>query len=136
MAVALLLSTGVALAAAISGTQGNDTLRGTRRADQIYGLNGRDTLKGFAGGDELYGGAGLDRLVGSGGNDEIYGGNGQDKLLGGNGADYLNSADGDPNDTVDCGNPDDGATDRVVRDVGDMALSCNATEGDPMPETS
>src|SRR5918998_611261 len=71
MAVALLLSTGVALAAAISGTQGNDTLRGTRRADQIYGLNGRDTLKGFAGGDELYGGAGLDRLVGSGGNDEI-----------------------------------------------------------------
>jgi Ca2+-binding RTX toxin-like protein len=111
------------MAAAISGTQGNDTLRGTRQADQIYGLNGNDTLQGRARSDELYGGAGNDNLYGSGGNDDIYGGSGQDDLFGGPGADFLNSADRGTPDIVDCG-ASDGAMDRVVYDSDDTLRNC------------
>ena len=114
MLVASMLGTGVAMAQAISGTQGNDTLTGTRQADQIYGLNGNDTLNGRARGDELYGGAGNDTLNGSGGNDDIYGGSGQDNLFGGAGDDFLNSVDRGP-DIVDCGD----GTDTVVADNDD-----------------
>jgi Ca2+-binding RTX toxin-like protein len=124
VAVALMLSTGVALAAAISGTQGNDTLRGTRQVDQIYGLNGNDTLSGRARGDELYGGAGNDSLQGSSGADDIYGGSGQDDLFGGSGADFLNSADRGTTDIVNCGGAD-GAVDRVVADTDDVINGCN-----------
>lgn len=124
MGVALLLGTGVALAAAVSGTQGNDTLRGTPQDDQIYGLNGNDTLYGFERSDELYGGAGNDNLYGSSGADEIYGGSGQDNLFGGDNSDFLNSADGRPDDVVDCGNPDAGAPDRVVKDKNDRKRNC------------
>ena len=124
MGVALLLGTGVAFAAAVSGTQGNDTLRGTQQADQIYGLNGNDTLYGRAGNDELYGGAGNDNLYGQSGNDEIYGGSGVDNLFGGPGSDFINSADRGTSDLVDCGNPD-GEVDRVVRDEEDRVRNCN-----------
>lgn len=127
MVVALALSTGVALAAAVSGTQGNDTLRGTNRADQVYGLNGNDTLYGFRGPDELYGGAGNDNLYGAPGADEIYGGSGFDNLFGGDGADFINSADRGTSDLVDCGNPD-GVTDTVVRDANDRVRNCGAED--------
>jgi Ca2+-binding RTX toxin-like protein len=123
VSVALMLGTGVALAAAISGTQGNDTLRGTRQADQIYGLNGNDTLSGRARADDLYGGAGNDTLNGGSGNDDIYGGSGQDDLFGGPDADFINSADRGTPDIIDCGDPD-GATDRVVRDEDDTVRNC------------
>ena len=123
MAVAFFLSTGVALALDISGTQGNDTLRGTRQADQIYGLNGSDTIYGYVGGDELYGGAGSDTLYGLKGVDEVYGGSGQDNLFGGLNSDYLNSADDGVPDFIDCG-PNDGAVDRVVRDPNDATRNC------------
>ena len=127
MSLALLMAAGVAMAAAVSGTQGNDTLRGTRQADQIYGLNGNDTLYGFAGNDELYGGAGNDNLYGHPGNDEIYGGSGNDNLFGSTGSDFINSADRGVPDLVDCGNPD-GVPDRVVRDVVDTVRNCNAED--------
>lgn len=126
LVVASMLGTGVAMAAAISGTQGNDTLRGTRQVDQIYGLNGNDTLYGRARGDELYGGAGNDNLYGGSGADDIYGGSGQDNLFGGPDADFINSADRGTPDIVDCGNPD-GAMDRVVPDEDDTVKNC---EGD------
>lgn len=124
MGAALLLGTGVALAAAVSGTQGNDTLRGTRQADQIYGLNGNDTLYGRSGSDELYGGAGNDNLYGAAQNDELYGGSGFDNLFGGSGSDFINSADRGTPDLIDCGNRD-GEVDRVVRDEEDRVRNCN-----------
>ncbi len=128
MVLALLLSAGVALAAAFSGTQGNDTLRGTQRADQIYGLSGNDTLYGFSGADELYGGAGRDDLIGSNGNDDLYGGSGLDTLLAGPSADFINSADRNF-DVVNCGNDLD--MDRVVRDAGDDLRNCGMDDVRP-----
>ena len=126
MSVALMLSAGMALAAAFSGSQGNDTLRGTPQADQIYGLSGNDTLYGFAGADELYGGAGSDDLIGSRGDDELYGGSGPDTLLGGPNTDFINSADRSV-DVVNCGE-DDTAFDEVVHDQADKLRECSGPE--------
>jgi hypothetical protein len=131
MTVALVLGSGMAFAAAISGTQGDDRLRGTIRADQIYGLNGDDTLFGFAGRDELYGGAGNDGVNAGPRADEIYGGSGNDRLFGGDGRDFINSVDR-RFDVVDCGNPD-AARDRVVRDRNDRVQNCNRREVSPRP---
>ena len=108
MSVALSLGTGIALAAAISGTQGDDTLRGTEQADQIYGLNGGDELFGLDGGDELYGGSGLDNL------------------FGGSGADFINSADRGF-DRINCGGADR-ARDRVIRDAQDEFEGCRGRD--------
>ena len=127
MSVALVLGAGVAVAAAVSGTQGNDTLRGTNGADQIYGLSGNDTLYGFRDADELYGGAGNDNLYGGPGSDEIYGGSGIDNMFGGDGRDFINSADQGNSDLIDCGNPD-GVADRVVRDSDDRVRNCNTQD--------
>lgn len=127
MAAALLLGTSVALAAAISGTQGNDRLTGTVQADQIYGLNGNDTLQGSAGPDELYGGAGEDREFGQLGNDEVYGGSEIDILFGGDGRDFINSADRGNPDSVNCGGAD-GDIDVVVADPQDGIAGCNAED--------
>lgn len=125
MALALLLGTSIALAQAISGTQGNNTLRGTTGADQIYGLNGNDSLYGNFGADELYGGAGNDNLYGQQGRDEIYGGSGQDDLFGGPAANYLNSTDRNiVVDVIDCG-AGDNAPDRIVRDNEDTIINCS-----------
>lgn len=126
MVAALVLSSGMALAAAISGTQGDDTLRGTGENDQIYGLNGEDDLFGLAGDDQLYGGAGTDDVSGSSGKDELYGGSGFDTIAGGPGADFINSADNDF-DRVNCGGRD-GAIDEVVRDGKDRVVGCTGRD--------
>lgn len=122
MVLALVLGSGIAVAAAVSGTQGNDTLRGTRQVDQIYGLNGNDTLYGFERPDELYGGAGNDNVYGHDGADDLYGGSGIDNLFGGTGADFINSLDRSF-DLINCGGAD-GARDTVVRDAGDAIRGC------------
>ncbi len=97
--VGILLATGVALAANIQGTSGNDTLTGTSSADNIYGYGGDDTMSGLEGGDyldgdmdkdKLYGGGGADKLNGRSGNDPaLDGGNGADTIYGGAGKDKL-----------------------------------------------
>lgn len=122
MTVALLLGSGLALAQHITGTAGDNEIKGTRNVDQMYGLGGDDDLFGRDGDDELYGGSGRDLLVGGPGDDEIYGGSGSDDLLGGPGNDYINSADNNRQDVVDCG---DGNNDRVVFDGGtDTVIGC------------
>src|SRR3712207_4400704 len=55
--------------ATITGTSGNNSLKGTRDADKIYGLAGDDGLSGDMGNDELDGGAGNDVVNGNTGND-------------------------------------------------------------------
>ena len=45
MSVALMLGSGVALAAQFVGTNGGDVIAGTEQADDIYGLRGIDTFE-------------------------------------------------------------------------------------------
>lgn len=99
----------------VSGTEGNDIVRGTNGYlafvgspgqpgrlltldgdnllwgnggnDQLYGLNGHDTLRGGNDQDTLWGGSGDDKLYGDNGNDRLVGGAGADRLSGGNGID-------------------------------------------------
>jgi Ca2+-binding RTX toxin-like protein len=87
-----------ASAAVLQGTDGPDTLRGTRfQPDEIYGYEGPDYLKGRGGNDLLDGGNGPDTLRGGKGDDVLYGGSGPDVVRGGPGNDtcYV-----DRNDTV------------------------------------
>ena len=88
----LLAAAATVSAATITGTAGNDTLRGGPKADK---LNGR------GGNDKLYSGAGNDILIGGAGNDLLVGGSGVDKLSCGPGTD---TARGDAADTIgkDC----------------------------------
>ncbi len=73
----------------ITGTDGNDTLRGTNGVDVVMGLGGNDTITGGNGDDVVCGGAGDDRLSGENGADVLLGGFGTDTLDGGNGDDTL-----------------------------------------------
>ena len=88
----LLAAAATVGAATITGTAGNDMLRGGPKADK---LNGR------GGNDKLYSGAGNDVLIGGAGNDLLVGGPGADKLTCGPGTDI---ARGDATDTIakDC----------------------------------
>ncbi|MFC0681980.1 ExeM/NucH family extracellular endonuclease [Lysobacter korlensis] len=70
----------------ITGTEGDDVLRGTNRADVIMGLAGDDVITG---------GNGEDIICGGRGDDTLAGGNGDDLLLGGFGVDTLNGDNGD-----------------------------------------
>ena len=130
LSVALVGST-VALAAILTGTQGNDTIRGSNQLDIINGLGGDDTIFPEGGPDSAYGHTGRDRLCQSASSDLLNGGEGDDEitdgtanlpsfvcqdatrfgatndvdvLLGKAGNDFLNSADGDGLDVVDGGN--------------------------------
>jgi Ca2+-binding RTX toxin-like protein len=109
--------------APLIGTDGPDTIIGTRGADRIEGLGGDDVLSGgrdrdsidggpgndrLSGGalsDELTGGDGNDFLGGSTGNDRMFGGPGDDGADGGTGDDEITGDDG--NDTLDGGDGDD-----------------------------
>jgi Ca2+-binding RTX toxin-like protein len=94
IAAALLLSSGVALAATITcqagvqcfGTKKADTLVGTGGPDRMFGRGGADTLKGFGSGDILNGQRGRDTLSGGSETDYLIGGVGNDALKGGAGA--------------------------------------------------
>ncbi|WP_339469208.1 calcium-binding protein, partial [Pseudomonas capeferrum] len=87
----------------LTGTDGNDTVRGFATDDvmdggsgndYLYGENGNDTLKGGAGNDVLYGGNGNDLVLGGEGADQLYGDAGDDLLDGGAGNDALNGGAG------------------------------------------
>lgn len=64
----------------VSGSRGNDYIRGTNKAETFWGNDGDDELRGEGGNDLLYGGAG---------NDIIRPGSGLDKSWGGTEVDYL-----------------------------------------------
>jgi subtilisin family serine protease len=72
-----------------TGTNGNDRIRGTKKADNLWGGGGDDRLNGADGSDGLMGESGRDWLEGRAGNDYLVGGKGADWLLGGMGADTL-----------------------------------------------
>ena len=114
VAVALLLVSGVALAATKIGGPGDDALRGTNNPDLLDGRGGDDAIHG-KGGDDcptssgfyfLIGGTGDDEIYGNGGDDCLYGGGdplgpdrpyfekGEDALYGNGGNDFLNGGQG------------------------------------------
>ena len=87
--LAALALPGLALAANVKGTSGDDTLTGTPNADRIFGKAGNDKIDGLAGNDRLFGGRGNDTVNGGDGNDGIHGGSGDDTLDGGDGNDRI-----------------------------------------------
>jgi Ca2+-binding RTX toxin-like protein len=110
------------------GTPGNNTIRGTRRGDNLYGIGGNDVLYGRGKHDCLYGGEGNDRLYGSGGRDRLFGDAGHDRLVGGRAADRFNGGRGrdvirarDGNaEVVRCG----GGRDTAYINRGDRTRGC------------
>jgi Ca2+-binding RTX toxin-like protein len=73
-----VLGTGAVVGLYVEGTDGDDTLYGTARADDMFGGNGNDMLYGAAGNDRLWGGEGYDTLHGGAGADMLDGGEGID----------------------------------------------------------
>jgi Ca2+-binding RTX toxin-like protein len=67
--------------ATIVGTPGNDTLRGTSKADVIVGLGGHDSITGRCGSDYICGGGGRDVIDAGDGSDSLSGGAGDDRLV-------------------------------------------------------
>ncbi|OYQ32942.1 hypothetical protein CHU95_17990 [Niveispirillum lacus] len=65
---------------------------------ELSGSIGNDTVRGGAGNDTLHGGDGNDLLLGGDGDDLLIGGSGDDTLVGGDGRDTLDGATG--NDTL------------------------------------
>jgi Ca2+-binding RTX toxin-like protein len=97
VAVAMLLASGVALAASVQcdggrckGTPKRDLMIGTDVRDVMFGLGGNDRMRGMAGNDDLFGFDGGDTLVGRDGDDELGGGDGPDQAYGGTGSDVIN----------------------------------------------
>ena len=100
-------------AATITGTAGNDVLRGTPGPDVIAGLGGNDVLQGLDGADVVCGGAG---------NDTVVGGTGADRLYGDAGRDVVRALDRTRDRVVDCGA---GPDPKSARDrVDPRAVSC------------
>jgi Ca2+-binding RTX toxin-like protein len=137
VAAMLLAATGVALAANLYGTGGDDVIRAGSTADTIYGYDGADALFGKAGNDTLYGGLGNDHqkaslydevemeyvgagVRGGGGDDTIYGQEGDDDIEGNAGRDIVN--DTSPNDADRAwGGSENDALDVADGDTADRA---------------
>jgi Ca2+-binding RTX toxin-like protein len=111
----------------LTGTAGNDVLRGGGMADTLLGLGGDDGLYGAYGDDLLDGGDGNDALDGDDGSDTLRGGAGNDQLDssragtnlldGGAGNDTLRGGDG--NDTLLGGAGDD----KLSTNIGQWAVA-------------
>jgi Ca2+-binding RTX toxin-like protein len=116
--VALAATSAAALAANITGTNGNDTLIGTSGNDNINGLQGNDIIFGLGGSDSINDGNGNDVIDGGGkcmpgsqnaqycshgqvkpcGQDNFNVGNGNDAIYGNCGPNNINVGSG--NDTI------------------------------------
>jgi Ca2+-binding RTX toxin-like protein len=105
VALAVLLTSGAALAATVKGDEKDNLLEGT---------NSRDTIIPFGGNDTVYAQGGNDDVRHSFGDDTIYGGDGRDTLRGGRGTDTIYGGPG--RDLIDCAYLETRAD-----DVGDTA---------------
>lgn len=113
----LSVAGGVALAANLTGTGGDDELRGTNVSDRITGRGGDDDLYGRRGADSLTGGRGHD-LIDTGPRDEVA----QDFVAAGRGNDRIHAYNRPAaRDVIDCGR----GFDRVTVDAKDVFDGCN-----------
>jgi Ca2+-binding RTX toxin-like protein len=71
----------------ILGTDGDEHINGTSKADEIYAGDGDDHINSGAGADYVDGGDGDDKIDAGGGDDTLVGGAGDDFLNGGGGSD-------------------------------------------------
>ena len=102
MAMAVLLSAGVAVAATVdcfegrgcTGTDAADTINGSDQGDEIDGGQAGDTIFGNDGGDFISGDAFGPTDTSTDGDDDISGGAGQDFLIGYGGGDTLSGGVG------------------------------------------
>lgn len=124
---AVVLGSGLAVAATLEGTAGDDTINGTSNADKIYGKGGADTISGMDGSDIIEGGNGADELYGvdenrtnKPGNDVIRGDHGRDMIVGGPGKDELYG--GGHDDAIYAGSLDEASMDTVSGDDGDDTI--------------
>lgn len=131
VATVVFMASGVALAVAISGGPGDDTLRGTDGTDALTGNGGDDDLLGFKGTDALAGGEGRDAVLGGdevgpkAGDKALSGGPGRDFVGGGKGSDALSG--GPDGDYMFAGPPFGEAADDVdAIDAGDGADAIEA----------
>jgi Ca2+-binding RTX toxin-like protein len=95
----------------LTGTNGDDRLKGTKKAEEIRGLRGDDELLDGLNKDRIYGGNGADYLIGYGGDTSV------DHFDGGAGDDIIQSRDVPASkDRVWCGS----GVDRVYADEADV----------------
>ncbi|MEO0360091.1 MAG: calcium-binding protein, partial [Pseudomonadota bacterium] len=106
----------------LTGTAGDDTIRGFAERDTLFGGDGDDALRGGIDNDRLRGDAGDDEARGQGGADRLFGQLGDDTLIGGLGEDTLKGAADD--DRLVGG----GAADRLFGGIGDDRLNGSAGE--------
>jgi len=126
----------------ITGTAGNDKIKGTNAADLIFGLGGNDNIKGKKGDDCIFGGDGKDKIKGGKGNDTIDGGAGNDKIYGNKGNDTLSGGDGDDkikggsgDDTIDGGDGDDDLRGHKGNDIIDGGAGDDKINGNKGTDT-
>ena len=80
--------------ATISGSRGDDTIRGTDGVDVINGLRGDDVITALGGNDYVCGRLGNDRIGGGAGDDFLFGERNHDRIQGDNGNDVLRGGAG------------------------------------------
>lgn len=85
----------------ITGSRGNDVIKGDHFNNVLRGNFGDDRLEGRGGDDVLLGDEGNDHLDGGKGNDTFFGGSGNDTSVGGKGFDFFFGGEG--NDVIDGG---------------------------------
>jgi hypothetical protein len=89
----------------VDGGDGDDTLVGSKRTDQLNGGDGNDVLLGLGGHDSLAGRDGADLLDSGALGDFVIGGAGEDRIRSGGGRDFVTSGSG--RDRVHCGGSKD-----------------------------
>jgi len=104
----------------IIGTEDDDILVGTNRADLIISLGGDDIITAGKGNDCILAGDGDDIIYGNEGNDYINGGDGADILKGQSGEDFLIGLTGV--DIIDGGDDSDSCT--VSENDDDILIKC------------
>ncbi len=92
MALAVLLASGIALAATVKGDGNDNVLAGTPNRDVINPFGGNDTVYAKGGNDDVRHSYGNDKIFGGSGNDTLRGGFDNDEIWGGPGRDLIDCA--------------------------------------------
>lgn len=92
IALAMLIASGVALAANVKGDENNNVLMGTPSRDTIIPFGGDDTVYALGDNDDVRHSYGNDYIFGGFGNDTLRGGFDNDVIWGGPGKDLIDCA--------------------------------------------